>query len=431
MLAFIILNRSNRGHGKVIRSFCFLSANIYILLGLIGYLYYGLSDQNIIGFYNIGAIKEDVELGISLFFLCGAFILFGGCLYRLKPISSHKTSNNPIFNKNYAIIRKKESSLRKALILFSCAVPLFLSVIGSGFDNVISSTVYLPDGDYPIISRLGGILSMAAIFFMGMVVASENSRRWKIIYWVLLACYLSFYMAIATRRVAMLFVLYFAGSLINGRNNARVTRTFLIITLAVPFLLYLPLYIRSQPLLGLAALPANIYNGIASILSISLLELYKGIFANISFGVPLAGYVAVQPEIKFDYLLISISPLPSFLLGAMGFNDWYAVSDDLRVNAYIPYSAIGELANHGLVWLFIVFSCFGYLISRFEALINYNKKPFYEIGYILACGLLFFSIFISTQYNLRSVFRFYYYSILVATLWPAVIFFIRGCFRKL
>jgi len=109
-------------------------------------------------------------------------------------------------------------------------------------------------------------------------------------------------------------------------------------------------------------------------------------------------------------LLTSISPLPGFL------TDWPRVQEYLRLNAFVPYTALGELLNYGvnvgLAYFFVVGIYVSYIdLNIREALVR--GRLFYVV---VMLGLLLLFILVLWQYNLRSATRLLYYVLLAQIL---------------
>lgn len=123
------------------------------------------------------------------------------------------------------------------------------------------------------------------------------------------------------------------------------------------------------------------------------------------------GFYATSETIKlynenFGKLLTCISPLP----GRM--TDWYIISDNMRINKFAPFTAIGELSK------FPIFSFFYYLFLGlfFAYCDNFIKKSILNKKYLTSILLVLFlslMIVLSYEYNLRASNRFIYYSVFV------------------
>ncbi len=120
------------------------------------------------------------------------------------------------------------------------------------------------------------------------------------------------------------------------------------------------------------------------------------------------GFYATSETIKLyietnNKLMTCISPLP----GSM--TNWYAISENMRINKWAPYTAVGELAK------FPVFSFFYYIFLGlyFSFIDFFVKKEILKKRYlfpILIVLMLCLMIMFSYEYNLRAAHRFIYYT---------------------
>lgn len=246
-----------------------VSALVYLLFGAVGFLYYGLSDQYVGGVYDIGANNDDLVDGFSLYILVSGSVLAGCVLYMLstKKQLPRRGSIEPgsIISRTPSGRGKK---IRLLALLFSPA-PLLIEIIGIGFDKIAYSNFYGIDGDNFLLIRVGHILSMAMIFVLGGISSNEQIRSWKYIYRIILIVYILFCLAQASRRAALMLVLYVSGSILASKEKGLFWRYVLLLGIGIPPLLYLPLYIRNGQMFGLLALPSNIYLGLSSLFSVS------------------------------------------------------------------------------------------------------------------------------------------------------------------
>lgn len=133
---------------------------------------------------------------------------------------------------------------------------------------------------------------------------------------------------------------------------------------------------------------------------------FFNIYYTFIFGV-FATFKTISENIpNTDFLITSINPLPGFM------TDWYEIYNDLRINPYAPFTAIGEIFSYKSVPIYFYFIV-GWLFSYSERVISElfrEKKVF--IGFIL---FLVISAFVpySFEYNLRSSVRFLYYSLFI------------------
>ena len=125
-----------------------------------------------------------------------------------------------------------------------------------------------------------------------------------------------------------------------------------------------------------------------------------------TFG--LSGDVAfLEPSIPLSHLWPSVRPLPGSVAG------WHAIEPSHRLDAFSPYSTIGELGNYGLPILAVYFSVAGALLalldSRARELIA-GGQQLHGLA-LTALGLLF--PVLSLQYQLRTDTRVLYFGLVL------------------
>ena len=121
-----------------------------------------------------------------------------------------------------------------------------------------------------------------------------------------------------------------------------------------------------------------------------------------SFTYSLTAYLVDNIETNFEFFMISIDPRFGFHSG------WLEIKDQLRVNKYVPYNGLSELAAMGYWILSIYFFISGLLIKWIE-----NSLRKIELGNVVVFAFAgLFTIEIA-QYNLRSATRLIYYLLVV------------------
>jgi hypothetical protein len=126
---------------------------------------------------------------------------------------------------------------------------------------------------------------------------------------------------------------------------------------------------------------------------------------NVLFSVPLAGFIPLHEDPRpLSYLLTSINPLPGSL------TEWNQIRGNLLVNAYTPFSALGELALYGLPFLAAYFAVAGFVASRLQIWASRlgGIANVLALSAVAACMPLF--AFEILQYNLRSATRVLWYA---------------------
>lgn len=143
---------------------------------------------------------------------------------------------------------------------------------------------------------------------------------------------------------------------------------------------------------------------------------------NYIFGYSFLATLATNTVFKvtFSEFLISINPLPSFLI------DITPVLDNHKLTVFAPYSALGTLASLGFAYVCIYYFLCGFFF-------NFCKSHFpsrFSIASPLL--LLFFMMFtvLSVQYQLRTVTRFIYYAVIYFAILKTVAILISNLNRR-
>jgi hypothetical protein len=131
---------------------------------------------------------------------------------------------------------------------------------------------------------------------------------------------------------------------------------------------------------------------------------------NTFYGFPLTAYVASAPHLPLSYFLTSVSPLPGSL------TSWYEINAQMRVNAYIPYNAIGELLNYGWYIAVLVSFLLGAVLTAIDVDIRRRLRQREYLLPTVYIGLTVLFLLSTTQYNLRSSTRLLYYMMAISFL---------------
>lgn len=180
-------------------------------------------------------------------------------------------------------------------------------------------------------------------------------------------------------------------------SRARRIATLALLGSASLLLLQVPLALRGRPEgAGLAPYWNILVTNPASLVSSGSFAATVG---NILFAVPLAAVTAAQPSFPHHYLITSVNPLPG------SFTDWSQITYDLRLNAFTPTSALGELANYGRTYLVVFFVILGFVLARLQAW-NAKLPPLLAtLAAIAGFGVSGSFALALLQYNLRAGMR--------------------------
>lgn len=301
-------------------------------------------------------------------------------------------------------------------LLFPIGV-LAAYTVGVGFFTVFSAPHYLATTGPPSFVRLAAPLSPAAIFVCGLL-AFDRSKppTLRAAALVVALMFEAVFLGTATRRFSLWFAFFITGGIFSGQWSPKAKQIMIWAAVAMAILtIQVPLTLRGLPYHGLTA-------------SVNYLTTQPELFLrpsetptnNIFFGVALTQYVAHDaPKIRPSYTAVSLSPFPS------RFNDWYAVSDRLRVNTFTPYNSFGELLNRGVMMLLIGMFGLGLAFGIAERLTYTSTSQLMRTTRLGLAALAALLVVVSTQYNLRTTSRFAYYAVLLAMCAYVIDLFLR------
>ncbi len=238
----------------------------------------------------------------------------------------------------------------------------------------------------------------------GQVGASAGLKR--IARLTLLAAIL-IYLGESTRQVAFAPLLFFLGKFLANPSHRKGQRRIVIAAVVMPALIAFPIAARESPDQGIAAIPQN---------ALSLLGLepsageaaqggYRVILNNIFISVPITkATMEYSSGNDTDYVLNAINPMPSAVADLGGI-------DLMRLNAYTPLNAVGDLIRAGLFFGMSYYFVVGIFFASLEANLRFESGPtILRVGQL---GLVFVFALETLQYPLRNVTRLLYYSLAI------------------
>jgi hypothetical protein len=236
--------------------------------------------------------------------------------------------------------------------------------------------------------------------------AKRSTRSTRLAAGVVLILLEIYLLGQATRTFSVFFVLVFVGGWLTGRWSNR--QSILIgvgAALIALITLGLPLTLRGLPQHGLlpslqylAASPGEAFSGDSN-------PLYNALL-----GVPLSMYEFTQiPPIGTRALWVSLNPLPG------GSSGWTKLAPDLRLNQYEPFSAIGEVLNHGWRVALLVAAALGAVLQLLAAVARSTPGRWGSAAYALILGIAGLILIRCTQYNLRTSARLIYFLVFAVT----------------
>jgi hypothetical protein len=290
-------------------------------------------------------------------------------------------------------------------LVYLIGIPLVLVILGKGV-ALWSAGQYQANAGIPVLGRFGGLLAPAAMLlagYFGTVGSPDVRRAAKCIF----ALYVVVLLAAATRMVALAPFFWAVGSYLGRRavggpdDEDRILQRP-VLTLAATYLLMgAALGLRESPLRGVVP-----YAELFVTDPLSIAKAPQVIAGNIMFAVPLTSYVAFAvPDLPLSALMTSVSPLPSSL------NGWAEIAPTLRVHDFIPYNALGEAFNYGVLVGVIFFFIAGLLLSSmFEAALRL-ASGFGSLLRLLSLGVTVLYVVVALEYNLRSAARFLWFAL--------------------
>lgn len=306
-------------------------------------------------------------------------------------------------------IKNRPANQRMRFALLSAAffglIPL---VMGSGISSIFYRTEYI-QVDSLGLSIVGRSLAPLCVLICGYIFGLNGRVLiWRAISFLIFIAYVLVLFSYASRLFSLSLPLFFLGYYLVDRSKKLRALPLVTSIIVAPVLQAFPLAFRGLNEFGVFPFLAYLSDGqwLESFFVLSVVEQF---FANLLFSVPLTTYILNSASrIDLHSFIVSISPLPSFML------DWYDIAPKLRVSAYIPYNAIGELLAQGpliaVVGLVLLTAWLNWLDKLFDAGANKNN-------FMLTAAPIAMSItvaVVSVQYNLRSSCRLIYYSFLVA-----------------
>lgn len=240
--------------------------------------------------------------------------------------------------------------------------------------------------------------AVAAVVVVGIAFFSRTGIV-RLYAFLLLTGFVAYFVAMGTRRLALVPLLLVLAYAISRKGNVRPIAVVLT-GVAGLLALALPLHFRGQYSHGLLPYVAS--------LSEFRLEpaVIAASFNNFLAGFKITALTSIQQSIPLDVLWVSLNPISGTSAG------WYDVSRELRLNRYTPYSAIGELMNYGPIAFVAVLVGIGVALGVIQRV---NDKLLGDtLGRfisVISLGLVFIFVIQSAQYNLRSDVRYLYFAL--------------------
>lgn len=298
--------------------------------------------------------------------------------------------------------RSTELTSVTALALLCVAmIPMLMVVVSLG-PSLLTRETYLAGEGGSNLFAAGQQLSVAAVAFIGYVVATRGGVM-RLIGAVGAGGYLLMFIGLGSRRMALVPICFAIGYAFASRR--RVWVVIAISAVLAVAILPIPLYLRGGQTHGLLpylnALGEFDYGRVDWAVTLN----------NLLIAFPISGFTAFGVEpIPIRNLWIGLNPLPGEWVG------WYEISDSLNLNRWTPYSMIGELANYGVVPLVITWFTIGLALAILETRVSKYAERGYPVFAIVVVGLAALFIIQSLQYTLRSSTRMLVYAFIVVAI---------------
>lgn len=391
---------------------------VYLVLGSAGYIYYRLGTNYLGSFYDISVPRAQLAEALLGFFVALASFLGGALVYllssrRFKRLRRSKARHQAI--RGVGPVIRPQSRGFGALSFAALLVPLLLFAIGKGTDSVWHRYEYLVE-QHHFAYVLGALLSLPVLLAIGYILPARKSPIWRVACVAFFILYEVLFLSLSSRRFVVAPLFFIVGLAFGGARRRTIGLLLLTWTLALPLLSNVALALRGMPEQGLIVLPSNLSEIFAQDTGAEYFLAAETLIMNITFGVPLAGYVKNAALIPLDRFLVSVNPLPS-IIPVPGLPSWGDFSDQVRVSEYMPFNALGELLNQGWLWLIAYYAVVGLVAAWVDIGARAFEGQRSRWGFLVACGMLDLFAITSTQYNLRTATRLIYYAVLVAIMW--------------
>ncbi len=404
----------------------------YLFVGVVGFLFYTYFNADYKGtYYAIFHLERKDNINALSYYLAAICIIY--VIYSLahifRPIKNIPVQSGA-HNIAHGVGFAKKLDGRVYLVMAWLLFLIYVS--GRGFGNVIYGAPYLAFYN-KLLTIIGTVGLLPAAFILGRIRVSGRDRILRALSMFSILLIGMTIVSLATRLIIVVVTAYLIGYIYGKRSISKSKIALMFWFLLLPIMFYLPLFLRGGRL-GLINLPSNILFLVSSKGIISLY--FNGIeqvVMSTTFGLPLSYMVAHSQKIPSEYFATEISPLPSFM-AIPGMPGWYDIAPMLRINTYTPYNAIGELINYGLAYFFFYYICIGIVVfyfDRFVFRLRRNDAGIFLRMLVYCCVILvFLSLALSTQYNLRASTRFIYYALFFVVAYDFLARFLRLFPRK-
>ncbi|MDA8965791.1 hypothetical protein N9F33_03420 [Pseudomonadales bacterium] len=320
---------------------------------------------------------QDYEEAGLIFFIATLSYCLGSMMWGKSRALTFTRASEPQY--------RRISPVLSFIYIVTPAVLFFSSY---GWD-IFSRTEYIPEniGGFKF---LGKVILVIMLFQLRAIVKSE------ILISFVYALYFFILLGYGSRMLALLPVINFISISMNSRSRGGFLGLAFHLLLCILFIMMV-IQFRRLSMHGIFPYLKDFFiNGIdLSIATFAVNYLT-------SFSYSLTAFLTSEIIYSKSYFFTSIHPMFGSIAG------WPEIQDTLRVNTYVPYNGLSELAATGYGVLAMYFISVGFLLKGME---RYFYRSFLGLMVVMCVSALF-SVEI-LQYNLRSATRMLYYSILL------------------
>lgn len=431
---------------KKLGSPIYVMSLIYLVIGIVGYIVYVFFpefayEKPTKDAFIITITNEQATSTLLYFFHVVNIIIFGSIIFLLLEIafawSSQQHKKLPLNSKiSLELTQKKLDFARDTIssykfrtvklegtkaidnkkkfkgvgintnwVVLICLFFDVIFIIGCGIDTILISPVYISI-KVKVLVTIGSLGIYGTTGLLGYA-SAEAKRSSKILLYSLLG-FINFLLilALASRRLGFIPILFAIGYNFNPNKNKKAGRILTIVSSALFLPLFgLPLYLRGGDGHGLIPYFYKISQmDLGELLGVST------VFKNIIFSFPLTSKV-MEFRNNFDvsFFWTSINPLPG------NATNWYEIGDDLRLNYFVPFNTVGEAYLYGDWIFFFFFFAVGFTVMYISRVVEKraSTKSGRVFGLLLTSMIAIFSLF-SLQYNMRAALRYLYYALVGA-----------------
>ncbi|MDO6489762.1 O-antigen polymerase [Cellulophaga sp. 2_MG-2023] len=381
---------------RIVKFYLLSQIHLYLLFYIISIslsvVYYYFYDYKI-SLFDLDSIQSKFFLEAIKFHILGLVAFcFGVLIYYDFVSKKTKRFFNQSFSKVLFVKYKLPNKINGVLIsLFVIIIILYGLTYGS---QIFYRETYLIDKSRTL-QTLNKLLGFVSTVLLAMLF--DKKKLLSILAFLVILIF-----ATGTgSRISFLYLVIYVILIFQSKGDTLRNKITLFANLIVAF--FFLSYIMT--LRGLES--HGIYPYISSLFSAQN-KLYDSIKFNVYysfiFGVFVSAKTMVLNESNWGNIIVSLNPLTGNIAG------WYDIAGKMRIYPIVPYSSNGEVFTMGYFFTFIFYSILGCIVAYFD----FKTRLFFSMGKRMQ-GFLVVILFVmyivySFEYNLRSSFRYIYYT---------------------